>query len=93
MTASVLPHPDVVARRLDDSVVLVNLDSNRIFTLNATGSRIWELLVGGHGPEEIQMVLEQEFDVDREQIEVELTSLVDELLSEGLVVRSDRMAP
>jgi hypothetical protein len=93
MTAGVLPHPDVVARRLDDSVVLVHLDTNRIFTLNGTGSRIWDLLVAGRSPEEIELVLQREFDVAQEQISMELASLVDELLSEGLILRTDRMAP
>ena len=93
MTVRVLPHPDVVARRLDDNVVLIHLDSNRIFTLNATGSRIWELLVAGNSPEEIETVLQGEFDVARKQIRLELSSLVDEFLSEGLVVPSARTAP
>jgi hypothetical protein len=93
MTVCVLPNSEVVARRLDDSVVLVHLETNRIFTLNATGSRIWELLVSGHSPEQIQTVLQAEFDAPTDQIRLELTSLVDELLSEGLVVRTDRMAP
>lgn len=86
MTAGVSPNPDVVARRLDDSIVLVNLETNRIFTLNTTGGRIWELLSAGSSAEEIETVLEAEFDVQREQAGVEVASLVEKLLGEGLVV-------
>ena len=93
MTATAVPHPDVVARRLDDSVVLVHLETNRIFTLNRTGSRIWELLVAGRPPEEIETLLQEEFDVTPEQIGPELVSLVDELLAEGLLVHRDTVAP
>lgn len=93
MAVSVVPHPDVVARRLADNIVLVHLNTNRIFTLNRTGSRIWELLVAGRSPEEIEEALPGEFQVGREQVEHELGPLLDRLLSEGLVVQRDSMAP
>ena len=92
MTARVSPNPDVVARRLDDSMVLVNLATNRIFTLNRTGCRIWELLTAGTAPEDMEAVLEAEFDGGREEIGVEVASLVEALLGEGLVLAGDRRA-
>jgi hypothetical protein len=49
-----VPHPNVVARRLDDTIVLVHLDTSRIFTLNPTGSRVWEL-IDGEGQEEVDV--------------------------------------
>ena len=52
-----VPSPDVVARRVDDEVVLVNLQTNRIFALNSTGARFWELLEGGADRVEIEETL------------------------------------
>src|SRR5215510_5014894 len=43
------PNPDVIAKRLDDAAVLVHLGTNRIFELNGTGMRVWELLGQGLG--------------------------------------------
>ena len=40
-------NPDVVFRRLDDEVVLVNMKTNLIYALNPTAARFWELLRRG----------------------------------------------
>jgi hypothetical protein len=42
MRAVVPPH--VLIRRLDGESVLLNLESERYFGLNATGTRMWELV-------------------------------------------------
>ena len=39
---------DAVSNRLGDGGVVVNLRTNRIFELNATGMRAWELIGDGH---------------------------------------------
>jgi hypothetical protein len=77
--------PDVVSRRLDDQTVLVNLRTNRIFELNRTGARLWDLL--GEGSSESQIVerLLSEFDVSQEQLEREVRELIASLLDEGLI--------
>jgi Coenzyme PQQ synthesis protein D (PqqD) len=79
------PQPDVVSRRLDDRTVLVNLRTNRIFELNRTGARFWELL--GEGSSESQIVegLLAEFDVPQDQLEREVRELTSQLLDEGLI--------
>ena len=58
-------NPDVVARRLDDEVVLVHLRTNEIYRLNFTGARFWELLGEGLELDEVKRSLESEFEVDR----------------------------
>jgi hypothetical protein len=79
------PQPDVVSRRLDDQTVLVNLRTNRIFELNRTGARFWELL--GEGSSESQVIerLLAEFEVPPEQLEREVRALIDSLMEEGLI--------
>jgi hypothetical protein len=86
------PQPDVVSRRLDDRTVLVNLRTNRIFELNRTGARFWELL--GEESSESQLVagLLEEFDVPQEELEREVRALIDSLLEEGLIGRDSRDA-
>jgi hypothetical protein len=65
--------------------VLVNLRTNRIFELNRTGARLWELLE--EAPSESQIVerLLAEFEVPQEQLEGEVRALLDSLLDEGLI--------
>ena len=40
-------NPNVLTRRLDRATILVHLVTNRIFELNETGTRVWELLGEG----------------------------------------------
>jgi hypothetical protein len=77
--------PDAVSRRLADEVVVVNLKSNRIFSLNPTGARYWELLESGAKREQIESKLAEEFDVESDQLRREIDELETKLLEEGLV--------
>jgi Coenzyme PQQ synthesis protein D (PqqD) len=81
----VRPHPDVAAQRVQDEVVLVNLTTNAIYTLNRTGARAWELLEEGRSPSEIESALGEEFGVSRDDVASELHRLLDELLEKDLV--------
>ena len=45
---------DAVSSRLGDGGVLVNLQTNQIFELNATGMRAWELIGEGRTRAELE---------------------------------------
>jgi hypothetical protein len=83
--ARLRPAEDVVARRLEDSIVLVNLRTNLIFELNVTSARLWELIVEGCDRGELERRMSQEFDVDDKTLGVEITTLLDSLREAGLV--------
>jgi hypothetical protein len=83
------PHPNVVTRELDGDVVLVHLDTSRIFTLNATGSRIWALLSqqpGDHDVATLEQLLREDYEVDDERLHEDVVTLLRELEEERLVV-------
>lgn len=77
--------PDVVTRRLGDTLVAVSLSTNRIFELNRTGSRIWELVAAGRSDEQVVSTLIEEFDVTHEVASRQVGDLRSQLLAEGLV--------
>ena len=79
------PSPHVVSSRLGDAGVLVHLETNRIFEVNATGLRIWELAGEGQTLAAIEQTLQEEFDVAPDRLRVEIAALVDELAREGLL--------
>jgi len=79
------PSPDVVSRKLDDNAVLVQLQTNRIYALNDTGARFWELLVEGKSRGEIEATLQHEYDVPAEQVASEIDRLVGELQRERIL--------
>lgn len=76
---------DVVSSRVGDAGLLVHLQTNRIFELNTTGVRIWELIGEGRTTDEIERVLQSEFDVTPEQLRQEISELVTSLFREGLL--------
>lgn len=79
------PSPDVVSRRVGDEVVLVHLGTNRIFALNHTGDRFWQLLVEGKSRDEIEKTLQREYEVTGEKLSAEIDRLLGELRREQIV--------
>jgi coenzyme PQQ synthesis protein D (PqqD) len=80
--------PDVVLERVEDSSLLINLRTNRMFELDATGTRLWELLSDGRDLDGAEAAMVEEFDVQPDVLHGEVTSLLERLRSEGLVVRA-----
>jgi hypothetical protein len=80
---------DVAARRVDDRVVLVNLQTNHIYSLNATGSRLWELLEAARTRDELVAELGEEFGVGADELGRETDDLLSELEQASLVTVDD----
>jgi hypothetical protein len=77
--------PEVVARRLGESVVLVNLADDAVYELNRTGARTIELIQSGSTYDQILRQLEEEFSAARATLENDVTRLVGELVAAGLI--------
>jgi len=86
------PRDDIVCRRLGNTAVLVDLATNQIFELNATGSRIWELLAEGLDRDSIGDRLAREFDVDRGELDRDVAALLSRLRDERLITESNEQA-
>lgn len=89
---SILTHsPSIVSRKTDDEFVLVPVtdniaDMNSVFTLNETGSYIWEKLDGTRTIGDIIKDLTTEYDIDAETAEKDVFSFVADM-GKYLVVR------
>jgi hypothetical protein len=79
------PSPDVVYQEVEGDAVLVHLRTNRIYALNRTGARLWHFLAAGHDTGGIVTELAREFDVDRAELEQEVTALLEQLAAEKLI--------
>jgi hypothetical protein len=79
------PSPHVVARTVGESAVLVHLQTNRIYELNTTGSRIWELIEAGASESAVVRLLSADFAVSAEVAEREFKALRADLEREGLI--------
>jgi hypothetical protein len=70
---------------MEDQYVLVHLQTNRIYQLNRTGARLWELLEAGHDLEQAQEQMLREFDVDQLGLRNEVNALMRDLMAKGLL--------
>jgi hypothetical protein len=82
------PNSDVIAKRLDQASVLVHIPTNRIFELNVTGSRVWEMIGENLNADQIVQRLADEFDVEEAQAAHEVDELLTQLRDEGLLSSS-----
>src|SRR4051812_10143348 len=89
-TEAVVVQKNVVARRLDDRTVVVNLATSRIYELNRTAARLWELLEAGQDRQGIERTLVEEFAVDESQVRVEIDATLARLSKEGLIADDGR---
>src|SRR5438445_12459927 len=80
---------DAVAQRLGDEVVLVHIRTDKIFVLNRTGARVWELLCESLDRSAIQGRLLAEFEVGEVQLAAEIDALLTALTEEGLILPDD----
>jgi Coenzyme PQQ synthesis protein D (PqqD) len=75
----------VLVRHLDGESVLLNLETEKYFGLDATGTRMWELLTSSPSIEAAFARLREEFEAEPELLRTHLTELLNRLLEYGLL--------
>ncbi|MCA9670916.1 MAG: PqqD family peptide modification chaperone [Myxococcales bacterium] len=81
-------HPGVIGRRLDDCYVLIDGDGEQIYELDATGARVWELLLEGVPVAGLAARLLDEFEADAARLRADVEALVAELRDARLLVEA-----
>jgi len=81
----VRPASDIIARRLGASAVLIRMRTSRIYELNETGARIWELLKQHATRESAVDGILAEFQIGRADAEAAVDELIVMLRAEGLL--------
>jgi hypothetical protein len=75
----------VLVRHLDGESVLLNLETEIYFGLDATGTRMWELMTRAPNIEAAYRRLSEEFDVEPELLRKNLADLLGQLVDHGLL--------
>jgi len=75
----------VLVQHLDGESVLLNLETEKYFGLDATGTRMWELLTSSPSIDAAFAGLLEEFEVEPELLRTHLTDLLNRLLEYGLL--------
>ena len=75
----------VLVRHLDGESVLLNLETEKYFGLDAMATRMWELVTQLPNVEAAFETLSHEFDVQRELLRTHLGELLGQLVENGLL--------
>ena len=79
------PRQDVRFRIIDREAVVLRQEAAETMVLNEVGARILELLDGRTAVAEVIDQLEQEFAVDRAELEIDCHKFVDHLTQRGVL--------
>jgi len=76
--------PDIVTRKTGNEYVLVPIanniaDMNSVYTLNETGSFIWDHIDGKRNIEEIIRALTEEYDINHQSASEDVISLINNM--------------
>jgi pyrroloquinoline quinone biosynthesis protein D len=69
-----------------EGAVVLTLESGQLYTCNDTTTAFLSALDGKRTFDTVTGVLEDEFEVDREELRADLTALATHLLDEGVIV-------
>jgi len=73
-------------QEIDDELVLLDMQSENYFGLDAVASDIWRLLQEGKTLQETEEALLKIYDVDPQQLHADLQAFVEKLLENGLAM-------
>jgi hypothetical protein len=75
----------VLIRQLDGESVLLNLETEKYFGLDSTGTRMWELVTSSPSIETAYGMLTREFEVEPEILRTHFAELLGQLVENGLL--------
>jgi hypothetical protein len=75
----------VLVRFLEKEAVLLNLETERYFGLDETGTRMWQLTTGAPNVDTAYRQLLDEYDVDSDTLRENLAELLEKLADSGLL--------
>ncbi|KPF61826.1 PqqD family protein [Porphyrobacter sp. AAP60] len=78
---------DVLMTDSNDIKVLMSMKTDKFIELNHTGRAIWDLIDGSRKLAGIVTLLEDKYDISRQECEAAVTDFTNRLQSEGLVKR------
>jgi hypothetical protein len=77
--------PNILSKRLGEELILINLETDRIFSLNLTGAKAWEIIEDTKDLDLVKKGLLDQFDVSPELLDEELNRILNALAAEGFV--------
>lgn len=77
--------PDVLSQQVSGETVMLDLNSENYFGLDAVGTRIWQLLQEHSDLQKIYDTMLEEYDVSEKQLGTDMEKLITKLNEAGLI--------
>jgi hypothetical protein len=88
VSARVFRLPDNVSwKKMDDLVIVVDLETGAYYSLNQTASAIWEQIIAGQSLEEVKETLTEVFEVAEERLRTDIAGCIEEWVANRLIVQ------
>lgn len=84
-----IAHADIAHQRVEDEVIVVNLQTGAYFSLRDVAADAWDLLVGSIDLTEAAELVAGRYAVTAEQVAADLVPFVGRLLEDGLVAEAN----
>jgi hypothetical protein len=75
-----------ISGRLSDELVMMDIDKGKYFSLNPVATRIWDLLVEPMSVDELCSLLMNEYDVEAEQCQEDVTDVLDKMVKLDIIL-------
>ena len=85
LISTIKRNPELVASAIDGETVMMSLENGEYFGLDPVGSRIWELIENPTRVDNLISLLVDEFDVTKEQCELDTLDFLNQLFDKNLI--------
>jgi Coenzyme PQQ synthesis protein D (PqqD) len=85
LNQSIALSPQVISQEVSGETVILDLESECYFGLDAVGTRIWQLIRDGRDLRTIYATLLEEYEVEEPQLQADLEALLTDACERGLI--------
>ena len=81
---------NALAQEVNGEIVILNFESESYYTLDAVGTKFWQLFTDSDNVETVIQQLVKFYTVDEVALRRDVTKFVEDLVEEGLLINCDR---
>lgn len=82
----VVRNPNIASRIVDGEAIIMTPQDEILHSLNAVGTKIWELCDGKSRVKEIIGKVHEEFNVDLKAVQKDVVEFIEELVQKGMLI-------
>lgn len=87
--SSFIRNNNTISGRLDEELVMMDIQKGKYFSLNPVATRVWDLLENPLSIDELCSLLLEEYEVSESECREEVTELLKEMVKLGLVLEAE----